>query len=272
MRRAELVINGITYACLEAGDGPLVLLAHGTFGGKELMRPQLEYLSRGFRCVAFDWPGHGESGFDPEGWGPWDLVEDVVAMIESLGEERAFLAGVSQGGAIFSRVALAYPERVLGLVNMCAGPGPPPPTVVADLAQVARVLADEPDEAVRRRAARAFADTYFHAPGFAARNPSLAAAEIDVMVGHPRDALALVAALPPRYDSITERLGEIATPVLLIWGDQDRRATLGAELAAAIPDAQLLVIAGAGHHVNVDAPAQVSEAIEHFCQAIIGRT
>lgn len=268
VKRSQLAISGVRYAYLEAGEGPLVLLAHGTFAGKELLRPQLAHLSRRFRCVAFDWPGHGESGFNPGGWGPWDLVEDVVALIEGLGEESAFLGGVSQGGAVFSRVALAHPERVRGLVNMSAGPGPPPPAVAAHLAELAHVLTDEPDEALRRHAASAFADTFFHAPGFADRDPSSAAAEIEVMVGHPRAGLALVAAVPPSYDSIIERLSEIAAPVLVIWGDQDPRPALGAELAAAIPGAQLLVIQGAGHHVNVDAPIQVSEAIDCFLQTI----
>jgi len=58
----KLDVNGIGYACVEKGKGPLLLLGHGTFGGKQLMLPQLDHLSRLFRTVAFDWRGHGESG------------------------------------------------------------------------------------------------------------------------------------------------------------------------------------------------------------------
>src|SRR5690349_12577743 len=126
-------VNGILYAYIEAGVGPLVLLGHGTFGGKELLRPQLDRLSEAWRAVAIDWPGHGESGFRPDGWTVDDLVDAVPALIDALDEDTAMLAGVSQGGAVFMRAALRYPERVGALVNMCAGPGPPPPEALARL-------------------------------------------------------------------------------------------------------------------------------------------
>jgi pimeloyl-ACP methyl ester carboxylesterase len=191
-------------------------------------------------------------------------VEDVVDLIELMGEESAFLAGVSQGGAVFSRVALAYPHRVRGLVNMCGGPGAPPPEALARLAALAEILGGDGDDQDRRHAAEDFAREYFHGPGFLEREPSTGAAEIDVMLNHRREALPLLAALPGSYESITERLGEITSPVLVIWGEEDPRPTLGAEVAAAIPGARLVVVQGAGHHVNVDAPDEVSRAIQRF--------
>ena len=162
MKESHAVVNGVRYAYFEAGNGPLVLLGHGMFGSKELMRAQVERLSQSFRCVAFDWPGHGGSGFNPNGWSVRDLVEDVVALIGALGEKAAFLAGVSQGGAVFSRVALAHPNAVRGLVIMCAGPGAPPPQGLAIARELARILGEEPDEFLRRRAAANYASTYFH--------------------------------------------------------------------------------------------------------------
>lgn len=137
MKHFKLDVNGSSYSCVEEGEGPLLLLGHGTFGGKRLLLPQLNHLRRFYRCVAFDWRGHGETGYDPGGWTADDLVEDVVALIGKLGEERAIVAGVSQGGAIGMRVALAYPDKVRALVNMCGGPGGPPPAVTAVLDEFA---------------------------------------------------------------------------------------------------------------------------------------
>lgn len=261
-------VGNIAYAYIEAGEGPLVLFGHGTFGGKELFLPQIEELSSEFRCVAIDWPGHGQSGYDPAGWGVDQLVDDVPALIDALGCTSAFLAGVSQGGAVFMRVALKYPDRVDGLITMCAGPGAPPPEALARLGAFAVTLSDEQDERVRRRAAEEFVSTMFHAPGFTERNPDAAAHEIGVILGHPREAIALAPQVPASYSSIVHRLPDIRCPVLVVWGEDDLRPGVGVEIANAIPNAQLVTIQDAGHHVNVDAPAETSTAIKRFLHSV----
>ena len=267
MKHFKLDVNGSSYSCVEEGEGPLLLLGHGTFGGKRLLLPQLNHLRRFYRCVAFDWRGHGETGYDPGGWTADDLVEDVVALIGKLGEERAIVAGVSQGGAIGMRVALAYPDKVRALVNMCGGPGGPPPAVTAVLDEFARILAGEQDEAVRREAAITFSTGHFHVPGFVEREPERFAAEIDVILSHPRASVGLLPGVPKSYVDISPRLGGIACPTLILWATHDGRPMLGAALAAAIPGAELATIANAGHHVNVDAPEETSAALEKFLRS-----
>jgi pimeloyl-ACP methyl ester carboxylesterase len=252
------------YAFIEDGEGPLLLLGHGTFGGKELFLPQIERLSRHFRCVAFDWPGHGETTFGSEAWGVDALVEDVPGLIDGLGCRTAYLAGVSQGGAVFMRVALRHPERVDGLVNMCAGPGGPPPAALSKVRAFAASLHDEPDEAARRAAAQEFVNDWFHAPGFAEAQPEAARREIEVILAHPREGVRLAAGVPASYVSIEDELATLACPTLVIWAEHDLRPRGGAEIAAAIPGAKLAVIEGAGHHVNVDAPAETAAIIEQF--------
>lgn len=259
-----LDINGIDYACVEAGEGPLLLLCHGTFGGKRLMLPQLHALSAHFRCVALDWRGHGGSGYTPDGWTADDLVEDIAAIIHVLGEDRAMIAGVSQGGAIGMRVALTYPHKVRALVNMCGGPGGPPPAAIERLYALATGFAEEPDEAVRRAAVIEFAAEYFHAPGFVERDPHRFAEEVDVILSHPRESVRLLPCVPESYVDITPRLGDVACPTLIIWASHEARRTMGADLAAAIPGAELVTIEDAGHHVNVDQPEATSKAIAQF--------
>jgi pimeloyl-ACP methyl ester carboxylesterase len=268
LKRFELDVNGISYSCLEDGQGPLLLLGHGTFGGKRLLLPQLNHLRRFYRCVAFDWRGHGETGYDPAGWTADDLVEDVAALIDKLGEERAIVAGVSQGGAVGMRVALAYPGKVRALVNMCGGPGGPPPAVAAVLDEFARILAEEHDEAVRRDAAITFATRHFHVPGFVEREPQRFATEIDVILSHPRESVRLLPGVPKSYVDISPRLGAIACPTLILWATNEGRPALGVTLAAAIPGAELATIANAGHHVNVDAPEETSAAVEKFLRSV----
>lgn len=263
MKAFKLDVNGIAYACIEEGEGPLLLLMHGTTGGKQLMKPQVNALSDSFRCVSFDWPGHAESGYKAAGWTADDLVEDVAAIITKLGEQRAILAGVSQGGAIGMRVALKHPDRVRALVNMCGGPGGPPPAAFERLDAFTKVMA-EGDESQRRKAAADFALGYFHAPDFAERDPQRFADELEVLLSHSRESVRLLFGVPRSYVDITPRLGDIKCPTLIIWGPYDARPALGEQLAAAIPGAKLVTIPNAGHHVNVDAPDATSAAIRAF--------
>ena len=265
MKTYTLPINGIEYACAEAGEGPLVLFMHGTFGGKQLLYPQVECLSRFCRCVAFDWPGHGDSGYKAGGWTVNDLISAVPAIIEALGEKSAFLCGVSQGGAVSMRVAIAYPDKVRGLVNMCAGPGGPPSQAATPLDNFAAVLAEEPDETKRRKATEEFVTRIFHDPGFAARAPHRAEMEIKLILGHPRESAKFLPGVPKSYVLLTsEQLASISCPTLIIWAEYENRPGLGAELASLIPDCALVIIKDAGHHVNLDQPEATSRAIEEF--------
>lgn len=256
------------YASIEQGQGPLLLFGHGTFAAKELFVPQIERLSLRFRCVAFDWPGHGGTSFDPNGWTVDELVDDVPELIHALGSETAYLAGVSQGGAVFMRVALRYPACVGALINMCGGPGAPAPPVADRVRAFAATLRDEPDEPTRARAVEDFVNTAFHAPGFAQKDPVAARTEVELILSHPREAMPLVAEIPASYVSIEPELSKISCPTLIVWGEHELRPHLGAELAAAIPGAKLATIAGGGHHVNVDEPAAVSAAIERFLDSL----
>jgi pimeloyl-ACP methyl ester carboxylesterase len=226
---------------------------------------QIEALSPHFRCVAIDWPGHGQTGFDPSGWRVDDVVADVPKLIDALGSETAFLAGVSQGAAVSSRVALEHPARVDALINMCAGMTAPPGNQMAPMRALAETLGAENDEEIRRRAVEDYVPEW-HTPSFPQRRPEAAAAEIDLVLSHDPEACRLIPEVPGNYDSIVDRLGEISCPTLIIWGLDDPRPKLGAEIAAAIPGAELKEISGAGHHVNLDAPEETSAALLDFLQ------
>lgn len=268
MRSSRLTIGKREYAYLEEGRGPLLLFGHGTYGGKELFESQIASLSSSYRCVAVDWPGHGGTTFAPEGWGVDELVDDVPRLLDALGADSACLAGVSQGAAVFMRAVLRFPERARALVNMCAGPAGPPAGAIDTSREFAAVLRDETDEIKRRRVVERVVNEWFHAPGFADANPQAFAREIDVILRHPRVGIALAAEVPATYRSIVDELGGIRCPTLVIWGDSDPRVEVAPEMARGIPGAELVVVPNAGHHVNVDAPDAVSDAIERFLRTV----
>jgi pimeloyl-ACP methyl ester carboxylesterase len=270
MTRDSVDLDGIRWAYDESGEGPLLLLFHGTLSGKAVYSHQIPVLATRCRAVAVDWPGHGDSGFDPAGWTVADLVDSVPRLIDALGERTAILAGVSQGGAISMRVALRSPERVDGLVTMSAGPDPPGAEAVATMAALGNQLAHGTD-AERRAALENLQRKWFHAPGWVDVHPEEAEREIALMLGHTREAMPGVTRIPTTYDSIEARLGEISCPTLVIWGEHDVRAYWGPPMAEQIPDARLVSIPGAGHHVTLDAPEEVATTIAAFVDELDGQ-
>ncbi|GAB4658947.1 alpha/beta fold hydrolase [Mycobacterium avium] len=98
-----------------AGMGPAVVFSHGFVLDRTMWTQQVEALSDQFRCVVWDERGHGMT----ECKGPftfWDSAQDCLGLLDHLGIESAVLVGMSQGGFLGMRAALAAPDRVAGLI------------------------------------------------------------------------------------------------------------------------------------------------------------
>ncbi|HEX6352353.1 alpha/beta hydrolase [Actinophytocola sp.] len=105
--------NGIRLHVAEAGEGPLVLLLHGFTGFWWTWRHQLGALAdAGYRAVAVDLRGYGDSDKPPRGYDAWTLAGDVGGLIKALGEPRADLVGHAWGGMLAWTVAAMHPRLV----------------------------------------------------------------------------------------------------------------------------------------------------------------
>ena len=118
---AELSVEsgGVTLAGEEAGDGVPVVLLHGLTATRRYVVMGSRALERGgHRVIAYDARGHGASSPapDPDAYDYDDLVEDLRAVLDDRGVERAVLAGASMGAHTAVRMAIDAPERVAGLV------------------------------------------------------------------------------------------------------------------------------------------------------------
>ena len=98
------------------GDGPAIILSHGFGMGHEMWVHQIDPLvGAGWRVVTYDERSWGQTTHT-EPFDYWDLAADVIALMDHLGIDRAVLGGMSQGGFLSMRAALATPERVRALV------------------------------------------------------------------------------------------------------------------------------------------------------------
>jgi pimeloyl-ACP methyl ester carboxylesterase len=105
--------NGIRLHVAEAGEGPLVLLLHGFTGFWWTWRHQLGALAdAGYRTVAVDLRGYGDSDKPPRGYDAWTLAGDVGGLVKALGEPRAHLVGHAWGGMLAWTVAALHPRLV----------------------------------------------------------------------------------------------------------------------------------------------------------------
>ena len=98
------------------GDGPAIILSHGFGMGHEMWVHQIDPLvGAGWRVVTYDERSWGQTTHT-EPFDYWDLAADVIALMDHLGIDQAVLGGMSQGGFLSMRAALATPERVRALV------------------------------------------------------------------------------------------------------------------------------------------------------------
>jgi 2-succinyl-6-hydroxy-2,4-cyclohexadiene-1-carboxylate synthase len=238
---------------------PLVLL-HGFMqtgrGWDEVVR---HLGGERYRPLAPDIRGHGAAGTRR----PVDFAS-CVADVARLAGPRFALAGYSQGGRLALHVALAHPERVSRLVLVSATAG------IEDAAERARRRAA--DEALAAwiaadgRLMSEVADRWGAQPLFASQSAAVAAAaRADRLCNEPRHVAAALRGIGTgAMASLWQRLGELGElPVTVLAGELDGTyVALGERLARALPRGELRVVAGAGHALPLEAPADVAAAID----------
>ena len=117
----DVYANGIRLHVAETGEGPLVLMLHGFGEFWWSWRHQLTAVAdAGFRAVAVDLRGYGDSDKPPRGYDAWTLSGDVAGLIKALGERKAHLVGHGWGGLLAWSVAALHPRLVESLAVLSA--------------------------------------------------------------------------------------------------------------------------------------------------------
>lgn len=121
LHHRQLAANGARFHVVECGVGPLVLLLHGFPECWWAWRYQLPALAAaGFRAVAMDLRGYGDSDKPPRGYDPVTLAADIAGVIRTLGFRDAVLVGQGWGGYVAWAVATLRPDCVRGLCAVAA--------------------------------------------------------------------------------------------------------------------------------------------------------
>lgn len=261
LARIEIGEHAVSYRA--AGDGPALVLLHGFLCDSRVWRHELEDLSDRFRVVAWDAPGAGASSDPPEPFTITDWATSLAAFLDAIGVERAHVLGLSWGGLLAQEFYRLYAPRVrtLILADTYAGwKGSLGADAAAQrLTRCVRESSLPPDEFVARWVPHEF---------FTNASPELRD-EMGAVVSafHPL-GFRLMAKTLAEGDT-TGQLARIEVPVLLIWGDGDRRSSLevAERFRSLIKGAELAVIPNAGHISNMERPALFDAHVRRFCLA-----
>lgn len=219
-----------------------------------LWGPTAHLLTDRIRAVGWDLPGHGNSspatGFDIA-----DLAAAVLRAVDASDPGATFhYAGDSVGGAVGLQLLLDAPQRIASATVICTG------AVIGD-ADGWHARAD----LVRESSTEALLDTApqrWFGPGFAGREPDVTTDLLTALAKADAQSYAAVCEALARFD-VTDRLAEIAVPVLAVAGAHDLPTPPESlrRISEGVRDGRLAVLDGVGHLAPAEAPALVAGLI-----------
>ena len=247
---------------IEKGLGPAVVFSHGTLMDATMFAPQLDNLAgRRYRTIACN--SRVLTG-PPAPHTLGDLVEDCRALLDDLDIGKCVLAGMSVGGFMALEFALAYPERLNGLILIAATSQ----GYTAEEREAYHLQFDKLD--VDGMVPRDFAEwvaPYSFGASTLADNRELVDHWIERWTATvPARAVLYQGRSWIDKEDITARLATIDVPTLVVHGEEDVPIPVerAQTMADALPDATLARIARAGHSVNLEAHQAVNQAIARF--------
>jgi pimeloyl-ACP methyl ester carboxylesterase len=261
MSAKSIVADSITWPYLEGGpaDAETIVMVHGFGGDKDNWPLYARHFTNRYRVIAPDLPGFGENVRDPGlNYGGAAQTERLHAFLTELGLENIHLSGNSMGGFIALNYALTYPHNVktLTLIDNAgvtsthkseleiAIDGGENPLVATSMEDFDRLL----DFVMHKR---------IPSPRFMMR----AMLAIQIRNRDLLDAIFWQIIDEALKHSLTDRLGEVSMPTLVIWGRHDRLIDVSCAevMAATIPDNRVVVLEDVGHVPMIESPRETAQ-------------
>jgi 3-oxoadipate enol-lactonase len=232
---------------------PVVVLSNSLGATRGMWDLQVPALAERYRVITYDVRGHGDSPAPPGPYTLDDLVDDVAALLDDVGAERAHLIGVSLGGMTAMRMAVREPHRVHRLVLLCT-------SASTDAGPFRERAA-----AVRRSGTAPLAPSVVSrwvTPAFATAHPEVVA-RLEAMVAGADDAGYAACCEVVGDVELRADLPRITAPTLVLSGAEDQALPPEHQrvIAEGIPGAELITLSPAAHIPTVEQPLQVTGAI-----------
>lgn len=255
-------INQLNLAYTDEGSGPAVVLIHGFPLCRAMWQAQIPALvDAGYRVVAPDLRGFGESEAPTAGYSIDVFADDVAALMSYLGIGRAVVGGMSMGGYVLLNLLERHADKIAGaafLLTRCNADDAAGKARRKDLAEKVRA-------GQRQVVEDTFAEVLF-APQTAQQQPQLVKNVITWMQATPAAGMAgalLAMGERPDYCGL---LPEFHTPALVMGGELDQivpPATID-PFADALPNSSRCIIPAAGHMANLENPDAFNACLLNF--------
>ncbi len=252
----------------EAGSGTPAVFIHEFAGDHRSWEPQLRFFARYFRCVAYNARGFPPSDVPAEAtrYSQAMARDDVIAVLDHLGIERAHVVGLSMGGFAALHVGISHAKRARSLVVAGCGYGAEP---------------DKKDKfrAECEAAAASFERDWAGAAGRYALGPTRVQLQNKDPRGWAEFARQLAEHSPqgqaltmrgvqmqrPSLWELTDAMRAIDVPTLIVTGDEDDPCLEPALLMKRhIATAGLVVLPWSGHTINIEEPEAFNRALLEF--------
>jgi pimeloyl-ACP methyl ester carboxylesterase len=260
----------------ECGTGLPVLFVHEYAGDWRSWEPQMRQLSRQYRCITYSQRGYPPSDVPADGtrYSQELARDDVRALLEHLGIDRAHIVGHSMGAYTALHVGLDYAERCLSLTVAGCGWGSEPATREQSAAlgrDIARMFREEGIAAAGTK----YAD-FAMRQQYKWKDPRGWEEFRSWLTEHSAQGHALtmehVQLERPTLRQLEPRLKQLTVPTLIVTGDEDWACLDGSVLLKkTIDTAALLVLPRAGHTINSEEPAKFNAALLEFFGAVESR-
>jgi pimeloyl-ACP methyl ester carboxylesterase len=246
-------INDITVGYDDEGSGDVLVLVHGHPFDRSMWRPQVEHFrDEGWRVVAADLRGYGETTVVPGVTPLSTFAGDVAALLDHLGVERFVLGGLSMGGQIVLECHRLFASRIRGLVLA--------DTFAQAETPAGREHRNRMADRLLREGMAGYADEVLWKM---VASPEAAPHVSEMMRDAPPEGAA--AALRGRAErpDYTGMLSAIAVPTLVVVGSDDEYTPVADAryMHDRIPGSTLAVVDGAAHMPNLERPAEFNRAV-----------
>jgi len=207
---------GATIHYEASGSGPAIVFTHSFLCDSSVFAHQVAALQRHWRVINVDLRGHGRSSPALTPVSFYDFAEDVIAVLDAEGVDRAVWAGLSMGGFTSLRAALTRPERVAALVLMDTDAGTAP-------------WGRRVQYALMRGLARIFGSSVMGSRVLPimfgrttlAEQPELCEAYRQRFVAMDTRSMLTVGSAVDARDDLVPKLGQISCPTLVVVGEED---------------------------------------------------
>lgn len=241
--------------------GQAVVLLHGYLESLEIWDDLTEILSRKYRVLAIDIPGHGISQTVGE-IHTMDFIADVIkGVLDKLAVDKCFMVGHSMGGYAAEAFAARYPERLLGLVLLHSTPNADTQAKKEDRQREIELIKEGKKELIA---------SMFAPKGFAEENRERLGDRIEefeemITLNDDEGIIAILRGLIARPDR-NEMLRKLSLPQLFIFGRHDDLIPIEAaeKIIADHPQAQVAWLENSGHMGLLEEPDRTAEIISEF--------